>query len=139
MKQITLHSLFSSALLLLVVIIPAQMARKKQMNIRKASEVTNNLPDHGDGFKVPVTGRPPGKISSIPSFLTKERFVKILPRAPTIKRHKRRVSRVGTSNDNFSFFVLRCFRNFDDRADEMFFRFRIVPKTRLDYVLAIVF
>ena len=32
--------------MLLVGSKPAQMARKKQANKRKASEVTNNLPDH---------------------------------------------------------------------------------------------
>jgi hypothetical protein len=53
---------------------PAQMARKKQPNKRKASEVTNNIPDQGDGFKTPGIGRRSGKISKISSIFAKQRF-----------------------------------------------------------------
>lgn len=50
------------------------MARKKQPRKRKASEVSNNTSDHVDGFKTPVIGRRPGKISKISSIFAKQRL-----------------------------------------------------------------
>jgi len=50
------------------------MARKKQMNKTKVSQLPINSVDQGEAFKTPVTLRRQGKISKPSSFFTKQRL-----------------------------------------------------------------